>query len=121
MKKTSYLSYLLFFVLVGMIFFETSCDNAKTPVVICNGDPTYDNEIAPIINTKCAIAGCHISGTGTPGVFQDYDGMLPYLNTESNSIKDRVVETKDMPLGFSLSDTDLELIRCWVEGGYLEN
>lgn len=121
MKKTSFLTFLLGFAFLGIVIFQTSCDNAKTPIVLCNDIPTYDNEIAPIINANCAIGGCHITGTGTPGVFLGYDGMLPYLNTQNNSFKDRVIDIKDMPDGFPLSDADFELFRCWVEGGYLEN
>jgi len=103
MKKTSSLSFLLFLLFVGLTLLETSCDNAKTPEVLC------------------AIVGCHVNGSGTPGVFVGYDGMLPYLNTDANGIKDWVIDRKGMPLGFSLSDTDFELVRCWVEGGYPEN
>lgn len=121
MKRTSSFTFLFVVSFIGFLIFQTSCDNAKTPVVNCSTTPTYDTEIAPIIATNCAIGGCHVSGTGTPGIFPDYDGLLPYLNSDENGFKDWVINRKGMPLGFSLSDEDFELVRCWVEGGYLEN
>lgn len=127
MKKTSSLSVLLFLIFVGLTLLETSCDNAKAPPCECEITPlpslTYDEDIAPIINSKCAVSGCHVSGTGTPGVFPDYAGLKPYLNGETNGFEDRVIIRKNMPQinsGFDLTDEEFRLLSCWVCTGYSE-
>jgi len=128
MKKTSSLSFLLFSVLIGLLIFETSCDNAKAAPCACEitpiPSPTYDDDIAPIINSKCAVSGCHISGAGIPGVFPDYEGLSSYLNGGNNGFEDRVIIRMDMPQigsGFDLTDDELKLLSCWVCDGYPEN
>lgn len=127
MKKTSSLTFLLCLIFVGITLLETSCDNAKAAPCACEitplPSPTYDNDIAPIINSKCAVSGCHVSGAGIPGVFSDYEGLTPYLNSENNGFDDRVIIKKNMPQinsGFDLTDEEFNLLSCWVCDGYPE-
>jgi len=73
---------------------------------------SFSSVIQPIIQTNCAISGCHIPGTGLPN-FQDV-----------NQIKFNAVEMKnrtrslDMPRGGgSLSQEEIDQITCWVDSG----
>lgn len=128
MKKTFSISFLLFLALIGFMITESSCDNAKAAPCACEiapaPSPTYDEDIAPIINSKCAVPGCHISGAGVPGIFTNFEGTTTYLNGRSNGFEDRVIIRMDMPQinsGFDLTDEEFQLFSCWVCDGYPEN
>ncbi len=86
---------------------------------------TYDTDIKAIIDKYCAYSGCHVSGFPS-GDYSTYEGLEGF--TASGSFKDRVVTQKNMPPSYapdeelkSLDDDELQLIECWIEGGYLEN
>lgn len=83
------------------------------------GPVTYTNDIAPIIQTSCAIAGCHVTGGTGAGVFTDYEGVK--LKVDQGSFRVRVLERRDMPPGFALSGTDLQKIERWLNDGAPNN
>ena len=72
----------------------------------------FSTVIQPIIQTNCAISGCHVPGPVRAN-FQDV-----------NQIKFNAVEMKqrtqslDMPRGGgSLSQEEIDQISCWVDSG----
>ena len=77
----------------------------------------YTDNIASIINTNCAISGCH-SGVQSPN--------LSSFNGVSNSAG-RVLAraaARTMPpssSGLSLTNEEIQLIECWVEDGKPQN
>jgi hypothetical protein len=87
---------------------------------------TYEADIRPIIESSCAYAGCHLGAA--PGIYNDYDGLLPDL--ENGSFKNRVIDQRDdavrgMPPNYAtppnpqdLTADELELIRCWLDAGF---
>lgn len=80
---------------------------------------TYDGQIRNIVQSNCAISGCHGDGT-SPGLFTTYEGMKPYLT--SGLIKLRAIDEKAMPPApAKLSDDDYLKLRCWIEAGFPEN
>jgi hypothetical protein len=92
------------------------------------GAPTYLTDIKPVIDQSCAYSGCHLDSA--PGNFSDYDGLLPFL--ESNDFRQRVIleradAERGMPPDFApddrprdLSDEQIRLIECWLASGYPE-
>ncbi len=96
-------------VLAGILFF--SCK--KNKAVTCNGtDSTYNSNIKDIINNNCTSSGCH------PG-YSTYAGIKPIL--DNGKFNSEVLQSKSMPEGKKLSDSELSVIKCWVDGGYKEN
>lgn len=95
------------------------CDNLSV---------TYVDLIKPIIDESCAYSNCHLDTA--PGNFITYDGILPFL--ENGSFRNRVLNIKDdptlgMPPAFvpsdkpsSLTDDELNLIRCWLDNNFPE-
>jgi len=126
MKATIALLPLLF-------LFISSCTTDELPEpdpTDCAGPtPTYDVEIRPIIEASCAYSGCHLGGA--PGVYNSYANLLPDL--ESGMIRERVINlAADPNSGMrpnyapadrpqDLTEEQLILFDCWLQGGFPEN
>lgn len=85
------------------------CDNITS---------TLSNHVLSIINTNCAISGCHVSGAQAPDLsIRD--------NIISNAQAIRVqTESGNMPKsgsGLTLTPQEKDLIFCWVASGALNN
>jgi hypothetical protein len=78
----------------------------------------YTANIKPIINANCLGGGCHNTGS-TNGDFTTYAGLKS--KADNNSLNRRVLEDKDMPTSKPLSLDDRKKIKCWIEGGALNN
>lgn len=76
---------------------------------------SYANTIKNIITTKCAIAGCHVSGTGRQ-IFTDFS----VVKSNASGIRSRT-QSGNMPLTGSLTQDQIDLIACWVGDGALNN
>lgn len=77
----------------------------------------YNKHVKPIIDTKCAMAGCHPANA-------DFIG---YSNASqlASRIKIRAVDQGTMPPSNAtvtpLSDEQKQIITCWIENGKKEN
>lgn len=80
-----------------------------------NTGVSYSSQVKAILTTNCNLSGCHDAGSGTRN-------WTTYQNVKSNSsnIKTRVVN-RSMPPSSSLSQADIDLIRCWVDDGANNN
>ncbi|HEX8061329.1 MAG TPA: hypothetical protein VF473_10360, partial [Cyclobacteriaceae bacterium] len=76
---------------------------------------SYATQIKTIISNSCAKSGCHDAGTGA----RDW---TTYANVKANAqnIKTRT-SNKTMPPDNPLAQSDIDLIKCWVDDGALEN
>lgn len=84
----------------------------------CTGvAPSYAAEVAPLIQSKCAMSGCHSAGvTNTGGPLTNYTEN----KNKAASIKATVLNGS-MPKGFSLTPAEIKTISCWVDNGSLNN
>lgn len=84
-----------------------------------NEDITYESHIKPILDTKCATAGCHATGFTIPD-YSTYQAMKSSL--DGGSFEDRVIIRRDMPeIGSPpLDSIEYELINCWIFQGFPE-
>lgn len=77
--------------------------------------PSFSADIQPIINTNCALSGCHVSGAQFPPL------------TAYTEIKDKADRVKTrtgagtMPPSGALSSENVQLIADWVDGGAPNN
>jgi hypothetical protein len=103
-----------------------SCNYNKADILYpTNNNPSdcstvaakYSANIAPIIATKCATAGCH-NNTGAGGVV-----LLNYNQVflVRSAINTRVLIDKDMPISGPLPDAEMKAIKCWLESGAPNN
>ncbi|MCA6073570.1 hypothetical protein [Fulvivirga sedimenti] len=88
---------------------ESSCYDA---------DVSFEVDIKPLIITKCATAGCHVSGTGRV-VLGSYSSIKNIA--DDGQLKDRVLTRKDMPPGAPLSACDQDKLRAWLDNGAINN
>jgi hypothetical protein len=109
--------------LVAMLFYM-SCSGSKDdgmvtppppPPPTCNDVAiSYATNLHPIISTKCATnSGCHGEGSvNGPGPLTDYNKV----KAAASKIKSAVV-SKVMPKTGSLTDAQIQTIKCWAENG----
>jgi uncharacterized membrane protein len=114
----------------GLLIFSCAKDMGKlpkvtntpvtpTPVNICDS-ATYNIKIKAIIDTKCAIAGCHNAGSQAGGtILNDYATVK--AKADGGRIKARVIDANPsiMPQSGSpqLTANELSLIQCWLDKG----
>jgi len=78
---------------------------------------TWQNEIKPIIDQRCATANCHVQG----GSASDLTS-LQKVQTNAENIKLRTQNKSMPPIGEApLSNDEIALIACWVDDGAKNN
>jgi hypothetical protein len=92
---------------------NNECEVA-TDVSILSGT-SYEASIKTIIETNCAISGCHVSGTGR----QNFTGFST-IQGNAAGIKTRT-QNKTMPQTGSITQEQINLIACWVDDGAQNN
>lgn len=104
-------------------FVISACNNDKEDQLSpggndCSGiNATYAASVAPLIQSRCAVAGCHASGsTNGPGELTNYT----QIKNAAGSIRSAVV-LGTMPKGSSLSAGEKKIISCWVDAGAPNN
>lgn len=75
---------------------------------------SFMNTISPIIANNCAVTGCH-NGTQFP----DFT-MFENVQANADNIKSRT-SSRSMPVGGTLTQTEIDQIACWVDDGALDN
>ncbi|MEP5613416.1 MAG: hypothetical protein ABJP45_14285 [Cyclobacteriaceae bacterium] len=95
----------------------TGC--SATLSIVVNTDVSWSSDIMPIINSNCAVSGCHnVDDSSIP----NWTNLSEVQNNASN-IKTRT-GNKSMPeagSGLTLTDDEIELIACWVDDGARNN
>ncbi|EMR01898.1 SprB repeat-containing protein [Cesiribacter andamanensis] len=96
---------------------DASNCSASSPARVMSGT-SYEAEVRTIIQSNCAISGCHASGTPQP----DFTN-LSTIQARAADIKTRT-QNGSMPppgSGVSLSQDQVAAIACWVDDGALDN
>lgn len=79
---------------------------------------SFSLSIAPIIDSNCAVSGCHVSGQQQPT-------LLSYEQISSNAerIKSRTSDGTMPPpeSGLRLDQSEIDDISCWVDSGAPDN
>ncbi len=104
----------------SVLILANACGKDDKFVPSCDGStPTYDSEIASIINVTCTNSGCHDAGSSV-GDWTTYAGMNTVIN--NGEFEKQVLTDMTMPQGsVTFSEDQLNLIQCWVDNGYPEN
>jgi hypothetical protein len=84
-------------------------------VQVLNG--TKFSEVKTIIENKCAVSGCHVSGGGAPMA------LTTFAAIKENAARIKAVtQSGEMPKGGpKLPQSELDVIACWVDDGALNN
>jgi len=103
------------FILISLAAY--SCKDKKLEPE-CKGDkPTYDDGIATIINEKCTNVICHGPGS-SQAEFTTFAGMA--LAISNGNFEKKVLVDQSMPKNDFLTQTQIDLIQCWVDNSYPE-
>lgn len=124
-KKTrAVCSALLILFLVATLH---SCVDHTLPEVEvdeCGGTVSFDIDIEPIIDSKCAIVGdggCHNGGNGASLDWRVFSNF----QAKASSVKDRITRAPGsdgkMPKIGTLTNDQIQLIVCWVDQGAKDN
>lgn len=115
--------YITFFMLLVTMMGLTACyyDNAALLYpggVDCSGTiPTYSSNVAPLIQSRCAMSGCHASGvTNTGGALTNYTE----IKAKAAAIKTTILNGS-MPKGSTFTTAEIKTINCWIDNGALNN
>ena len=134
---------LLLFAAAGLFVF--ACEHEKSVNAPANGgdnplDPTFSNIQSTILSRKCAVPGCHAGSSPSGGlnlsagqaygnlvnVNSNYGVARITPNDPGNSVLyQKVIGNNQfgskMPLGGSLSQTEMDLILAWINAGAPNN
>jgi hypothetical protein len=100
----------------------TSCTHEKTELNPCeNVDVNYTQSISPIIQTHCALSGCHNGDSTSVGNFSEYSEIK--LRVDNGQFKIKVFDTQSMPpIGQpALTSEEFNKLKCWYDAGALNN
>jgi hypothetical protein len=89
------------------------------PTTSCASAPAkFSTDVSAIIQSSCATSsGCHGNGSSNgPGALTTFN----QIKNAASFIKSEVV-SKRMPLGGSLTNSQIQSISCWVDNGALNN
>ena len=134
MQKAIVFFFLLLFT-TGILLVEIACTTDKLPEpeppAFCDTlQVSYNLQVKDIIDTNCAIPGCHRPGSIAPGNYTSYSSMEPFLTDDE--FKRFVIDLRNDPnLGMppdwdtnpgpkDLTQEEFDIVSCWVEAGYPE-
>ena len=111
--------------LLTVIIVFNSCKKDSTDYAsqaTCTGTtPTYTNEIADILNSRCAMSGCHSASSAQEGInLSTYaSASNQFLTNDDNLIAiHHGSGVKAMPDGEPQMDaTTINKLDCWVKNG----
>jgi len=114
-------------VLLLTVAFFTGCYNNNEELLYGNQtedcstvQAKFSTDILPIVNTKCAISGCHNAAAATNSsgfTLQTFD----QLKDKVDRIHVRVVTQKTMPPTGPLLPAEIDKFKCWIASGALNN
>lgn len=99
-------------------FFLSGCEHEPEPFVDKCESVTYSGQILPLIQSYCAVSGCHVSGF-LPGDFTTYEGLKE--KAENGRLHLFVIDLKTMPPDSSFHNKQRQLFECWINQGALNN
>jgi len=102
------------FTLLASLF--GACVSHDFPEYICVQEYTFNEHVKPILETKCAISGCHNGDMGPDLNWNDLDEF--FERVESGEVKFRVTR-RIMPPAYSpagpLTQEEVNKIACWTD------
>jgi hypothetical protein len=82
---------------------------------------SFQDDIKPIINSSCALPGCH---NGDNGAERNWT-MTSNFQAKRLNVKDRINRPPGtpghMPAQGSITPAEIQMISCWVDQGGLDN
>jgi hypothetical protein len=94
-----------------------SIDNSSSAIDCSGTAKSFTTDVNPIIQSYCAISGCHASGsTNGPGALTTYQQVF-----NNRSAIRTAVANGSMPQNSTLSTSQKTAIICWIDNGGTNN
>ena len=116
MKNSSKISLVVIFIFA--LSFGCKYDKLDNLGACDLSDVKYSTAIGPLINSSCAVSGCHVANSYT-GDFSIYAGVK--VRVDDGTFKSRVIDVHAMPPVNKLSDCDYKKLKAWFDAGALNN
>jgi hypothetical protein len=102
---------------LALCLFIAACSSSKkttTETKVAVPEVSYKKSILPIIESKCAVSGCHIQGfhEGDFTIFEDLKKQV-----DRGKFRRLVIENKSMPPDAPLDSKEIKLIDAWLMQG----
>jgi hypothetical protein len=77
----------------------------------------YTESVALLIQTRCALSGCHIGDSVSVGNFNNYSEIKERV--DNGTFREKVIDSKTMPPSTKppLSTQEYTIFKCWFEKG----
>lgn len=123
--KREFIVFSLIFCLVAISLIQ-SCTFDQTPRELdCNNlsDISYSLDVVPILETHCAVAGCHDDASGSAGYrFTSYDGAKSAVdNNRMIGVINQEIGFSAMPKTYKMEACEIGIIETWIAEGVLNN
>jgi len=119
-SKKETMKRIVFIAMMGIVVYACSKSNAgggtmTTPT--CDGTKSFITDVNPIIQSTCAISGCHAAGSfNGPGALTTYAQIF-----NARAAIRTAIANGTMPKTGSLSTIDRNAIICWIDSGAMSN
>ncbi|MEO8067113.1 MAG: hypothetical protein ABI599_05425 [Flavobacteriales bacterium] len=105
--------------LLGGCYYDS--EEVLYPGSFCDtANVTYSGTVQSLIQTNCAVSGCHVPGGQGTGNFQVFAELK--ARVDNGTFRTLVLVNRTMPPNnVQLSACELEQLTIWVNAGALEN
>jgi hypothetical protein len=115
--KSAATAVLILFTFIGCS--KDSGGGTNNTTVNCSTvtNKAFASDVSPIIQTVCAVAGCHATGSANgPGALTNYTQVF-----NARTLIRSAVSSGAMPQGSTLSSAQKNSIICWIDSGAPNN
>lgn len=96
---------------------ENNCRD--TTIVLINSGISFSASVKPIIDTNCAVTGCHVPGDQQIPNFQVTDNI--FNNAISIGANTSAGIMPPPGSGYSLTEEEIQILACWADDGGPDN
>ena len=82
---------------------------------------SFGDDVAPIVETNCAISGCHNGDNGSDRDWTNFQKFQDHATEVRRRITLPADDPDHMPASGSLTTAEIQTIICWVDQGAKDN
>ncbi len=118
---TTKIRYVLLLAMASIVIIACSKDQLDSDALICE-EPIIYEDVRNIITASCGYVDCH-NGFSSLANYNNFAGLESQLS--NGSFSNRSLITRDMPPTYatgplSLTEEEIDLLKCWEQNGFSE-
>jgi len=121
-NRRSPLAFLCAAMVLAMCASSCTYDNVSEvyPDNFCETEGvSWSQDVLPLMVSRCATPGCHVSNGFGPGDFSTYSAVR--ASVDDGSFRNEVIVVGSMPPSGRLADCDIQKLEAWIAAGAPEN